>query len=259
MYLERFDLTGRTAVVTGGSQGIGRACAEALGEAGARLVLASRDTEQLQLTTRTSWRRPASTSPPTRSRSPTRRRWIVSRPASPPTTVGPTSSSPAPGIARSGTAAEDVDDELYRDVMSVNLDGVFWCCRAFGRQMLAKGKGSIVTIGSISGEIVNTPQNQSYYNASKAAVHHLSRSLAAEWAARGVRVNSVAPGYIRTQMTLFGIEENPQLGAEWLERTPMKRLGDPDEIAATVLFLASDAASWLTGSIIVADGGYVLW
>ena len=143
--------------------------------------------------------------------------------------------------------------------MSVNLDGLFWSCRAFGRQMLDKGKGSIVTIGSISGDIVNTPQNQSYYNASKAAVHHLCRSLAAEWAARGVRVNSVAPGYIRTQMTLFGIEENPQLGAEWLERTPMKRLGDPDEIAATVLFLASDAASWLTGSIIVADGGYVLW
>ncbi len=258
MYLERFDLTGRTAVVTGGSQGIGRACAEALGEAGARLVLASRDTEQLEKTTGelastgldvVSYEVEITDSAAVDQ--------VAARVAA--DHGGADILVAAAGIARSGTAAEDVDDELYRDVMSVNLDGLFWSCRAFGRQMLDKGKGSIVTIGSISGDIVNTPQNQSYYNASKAAVHHLSRSLAAEWAARGVRVNSVAPGYIRTQMTLFGIEENPQLGAEWLERTPMKRLGDPDEIAATVLFLASDAASWLTGSIIVADGGYVLW
>ena len=258
MYLERFDLTGRTAVVTGGSQGIGRACAEALGEAGARLVLASRDTEQLEKTTGEL----ASTgldvvSYEVEITDSVAVDQVAARVAA--DHGGADILVAAAGIARSGTAAEDVDDELYRDVMSVNLDGLFWSCRAFGRQMLEKGKGSIVTIGSISGDIVNTPQNQSYYNASKAAVHHLSRSLAAEWAARGVRVNSVAPGYIRTQMTLFGIEENPQLGAEWLERTPMKRLGDPDEIAATVLFLASDAASWLTGSIIVADGGYVLW
>lgn len=258
MYLERFDLTGRTAVVTGGSQGIGRACAEALGEAGARLVLVSRDTEQLQRTrselAATGLDVAAYEVEVTDSAAVDRVAAGIAADHG-----GADILVASAGIARSGTAAEEVDDELYREVMSINLDGVFWCCRAFGRQMLAKGKGSIVTIGSISGEIVNTPQNQSYYNASKAAVHHLSRSLAAEWAARGVRVNSVAPGYIRTQMTLFGIEENPQLGAEWLERTPMKRLGDPDEIAATVLFLASDAASWLTGSIIVADGGYVLW
>ena len=258
MYLERFDLTGRTAVVTGGSRGIGRACAEALGEAGARLVLASCDTEQLEVTrgqlAATGLEVAAYdlevTDPAAVDR-------VAARVAA--DHRGADILVASAGIARSGTPAEDVDDELYRDVMSVNLDGVFWCCRAFGRQMLAKGKGSIVTIGSISGKIVNTPQNQSYYNASKAAVHHLSRSLAAEWAARGVRVNSVAPGYIRTQMTLFGIEENPPLGAEWVERTPMKRLGEPEEIAATVLFLASDASSWLTGSIIVADGGYVLW
>ena len=193
MYLERFDMTGRTAVVTGGSQGIGRACAEALGEAGARLVLISRDGDQLELTraelVETGLDVASYVVEVTDSAAVDRVAASVAADHG-----GADVLVASAGIARSGTAAEDVDDELYRDVMSVNLDGLFWCCRAFGRQMLSKGKGSIVTIGSISGEIVNTPQNQSYYNASKAAVHHLSRSLAAEWAARGVRSTRSHPG-----------------------------------------------------------------
>ena len=162
------------------------------------------------------------------------------------------------GIAVSDVRAEDTSDEHWRMHMAVNLDGLFWCCRAFGGRMLARGKGAIVNIGSMSGFIVNKPQPQSFYNASKAAVHHLTRSLAAEWGARGVRVNAVAPTYIATPLTLFGIQNKPMYET-WLEMTPMHRIGEPEEIASVVLFLASDAASLLTGSIVVADGGYTCW
>src|SRR6202041_2548289 len=106
--------------------------------------------------------------------------------------------------------------------------------------------------------IVNKPQEQSYYNASKAAVHHLTKSLAAEWGARGVRVNAVAPTYINTPLTALG-KTNQTMFDTWTAGPPIARMGEPDEIAAVVLFLASDAASLLTGSIVLAAGGYTCW
>ena len=162
------------------------------------------------------------------------------------------------GIARSGTPAEDVSDELWLDVINVNLHGTFYCARAFGKRMLRRGRGAVVNIGSMSGFIVNKPQQQSYYNASKAAVHHLTKSLAAEWGERGVRVNSVAPTYIDTPLTRFGMEDE-ELNRIWLDMTPMRRVGQTHEIASVVLFLASDASSLLTGSIVLADAGYTCW
>src|SRR5690606_2865759 len=162
------------------------------------------------------------------------------------------------GIAQAGTPSEAMSDADWLRMIDVNLNGVFRCCRSFGRLMLEKGSGSIVNIGSMSGSIVNRPQEQAHYNTAKAGVHHLTRSMAAEWATRGVRINAVAPTYIDTPLLEFA-KQDAALLDEWLVQTPMKRLGKVDEIASVVLFLASDASSVLTGSIVAADAGYTCW
>jgi NAD(P)-dependent dehydrogenase (short-subunit alcohol dehydrogenase family) len=159
------------------------------------------------------------------------------------------------GIARHADA-ETMTDEEWRRVIDVNLDGTWWCCRAVGRHMLERGSGSIVNIASMSGSIVNWPQAQAAYNASKAAVIHLTKSLASEWAARGVRVNCVSPGYIGTAMTEAGFRDHPDWGKTWLEMTPMGRMGRPADVANAVWYLASDAAGFATGTDLIVDGGY---
>ena len=155
-------------------------------------------------------------------------------------------------------AAEDTSDDDWLNVMNVNLNGVFWCCRTAGRRMLARGQGAIVNIASMSGVIANKPQPQAAYNTSKAGVIMLTKSLAAEWAERGVRVNSVSPGYIGTEMTKLGMS-NAEWHRQWLEMTPMGRVGEPADIAHAVLYLASDAARFATGTNLVVDGGYTAW
>ena len=154
--------------------------------------------------------------------------------------------------------SEEVPDEEWLSVISVNLNGVFWCCREVGKEMLERGSGSIVNIASMSGIISNHPQPQSAYNASKAAVITLTKSLAGEWADRGVRVNSVSPGYIRTPLTELGMSRT-EWSEIWLSQTPMGRLAEPEEISPAVLYLASDAASFATGTNLVIDGGYTSW
>ncbi len=155
-------------------------------------------------------------------------------------------------------AAEDASDDDWLNVMNVNLNGVFWCCRAAAKRMLARQAGAIVNIASMSGVIANKPQPQAAYNTSKAGVIMLTKSLAAEWAERGVRVNAVSPGYIGTEMTKLGMN-NEDWHRQWLEMTPMGRVGEPADIAHAVLYLASDAARFATGTNLIVDGGYTAW
>jgi NAD(P)-dependent dehydrogenase (short-subunit alcohol dehydrogenase family) len=154
--------------------------------------------------------------------------------------------------------SEEVSDDEWRTVLSVNLDGVFYCCREAGRAMLERGSGAIVNIASMSGMVSNHPQPQAAYNASKAGVIMLTKSLAGEWASRGIRVNSVSPGYIRTPLTELGMSK-PEWSEVWLASTPMGRLAEPREIAPAVVYLASDASSYATGTNLVIDGGYTSW
>jgi NAD(P)-dependent dehydrogenase (short-subunit alcohol dehydrogenase family) len=257
MYLEKYDLKGRVAVVTGGGQGIGLACAQALAEAGAKVVVADLLPDRVE-SARAELKR-LGLEVAGAQLDVTRSAQVDAVAAQIKADLGPVSILVNnAGVAKSNVRAEDTSDEHWRFHMDVNVDGLFWCCRAFGRQMLEAGKGSIVNIGSMSGFIVNKPQPQSFYNASKAAVHHLTKSLAAEWGERGVRVNAVAPTYIETPLTRFGMEDQ-SMYPTWIEMTPMRRVGQPEEIASVVLFLASDAASLLTGSVVLADGGYTCW
>ncbi len=257
MYLEMFRLDGQVALVTGGGQAIGLACVEALSEAGAKVVIADVNPEIAE-TGRDQMR--------AKGYDPEIAIMDVTNSAR----VNEVADDVAArhgkidilvnnaGIARSETPAETVTDEHWLNVIDVNLNGTFWCCRAFGNHMLKAKSGAIVNVGSMSGFIVNKPQEQAFYNASKAAVHHLTKSLAAEWGARGVRVNAVAPTYINTPLNAF-VKDNPEMYTHWIGGTPMGRMGEVEEIASVVLFLAGNAASLMTGSVVVVDGGYTCW
>ncbi|MCL4124869.1 UNVERIFIED_CONTAM: hypothetical protein GTU68_007537 [Idotea baltica] len=255
MYLEKFSLKGRRALVTGAAQGIGAAIAEALAEAGAHVILTDLG-DAANATAQKLREKGHSTEGMTLD--------VTDRSA-----VDAVADQLAEnggldilvnnaGIAISNHPAETMADDVWQKVMDVNLNGVFWCCRAFGRHMLKRERGVIVNVGSMSALIVNRPQEQANYNASKAAVHHLTKSLAAEWAGRGVRVNAVAPTYIETEMNKY-VYEDEEMYRHWIGGTPMGRMGKPEEVASVVHFLASDASSLMTGSIVLADGGYVCW
>jgi NAD(P)-dependent dehydrogenase (short-subunit alcohol dehydrogenase family) len=257
MYAEKFRLDGRVAVVTGGGRGIGLCCAEALLENGAIVVIADIDRDIAE-----SGRAALADKGYTvdvRQVDVTKSAEVDALAKAVVAEHGRVDVLVAnAGIARSGTAVEDVTDEHWLHVNDVNYNGVFWCNRAFARPMLKAGRGSIVNIGSMSGLISNRPQKQTYYNAAKAAVHQMTSSLAAEWADRGVRVNAVAPTYIETAMTMYRHENSGMIDV-WLRDTPMHRLGKPDEIASVVHFLASDASSLMTGTTVVADAGFTCW
>jgi NAD(P)-dependent dehydrogenase (short-subunit alcohol dehydrogenase family) len=151
----------------------------------------------------------------------------------------------------------EVSADQWRKVIDVNLTGTFFSAQSFGRGLLKAGlPGSAILISSMSGSIVNVPQWAASYNASKAAVAHLGKSLAVEWAAAGIRVNSIAPGYVLTDLTQQIIDREPAIKDDWISRIPLGRMATPEDLSGLVSFLASDTSSYLTGQQIIIDGGY---
>lgn len=235
MYRELLELTGRCAVVTGGGRGIGAAIVDALVEAGAIVAIV----DVLASAAR-------GDAPGVHSRA-----LDVTAFAAVEAFFRDVAAEfgrldilvTSAGLARH-TGALDLQAGEWQRVFDVNATGAFWCAREAARNMGAAG--SIVAVGSMSGNIANSPQRQAAYNASKGAVHLVVKSLAIEFAERGIRVNAVAPGYVMTDMNRQGVQAD--WIAEWERRAPIGRLGEPREIASLVAFLASDAASYMTGS-----------
>lgn len=254
--LSRFSLEGQHAVVTGGYRGIGLAIADAFAEAGASLTLTARNEEGLTQaaaalrakghdvdTACMDMRDPASIERAVAE--------IIGRRGRVHVLVNNA------GVARRGGILE-LSLEDWREVMDTNLTGLFLASQAFGRHMVAMGGGSIVNIGSNSAIVVDRPQTHGHYNVSKAGVHMLSKIMAVELAPHGVRVNVVAPGYTVTEMTRPAIEAAAD-AREWQRQTPLARFADADEIAPAALYLASAASSFVTGEVILVDGGYTVW
>ncbi len=252
--LDAFDLSGKVAVVTGGNMGLGAAFARALVEVGARVAVSGRNHERneamVQVLEEADGQAIAVDAD-------------VRDPAQVERMVATTIERLGPidilvnnaGVCYHRPALE-VPREEWLDVFDVNVHGLWYCAREVGRGMVERRSGVIVNIGSISAMIVNRPQMQPAYNASKAAVHQLTKSLAAEWAPYNVRVNAMAPGYVKTEMAPV---DRPEFRRNWIEDAPMQRYATPEELGPTLVYLASDASRFMTGSVLVIDGGYTLW
>jgi len=252
MIFEKFRLDGQTALITGATRGIGLGIARALGEAGARLIISSKtprpdaidslknDGYQVDYIE-------ADMANPEAPAALVRQAFDL---------AGLDILVNNAGIAEHGDTGS-FPVEKYRRLMAINLDSVFLTCQAALGPMREQKAGVILNIGSISGYISNIPQRQAAYNASKAAVHMLTKSLASDYAAENIRVNAIAPGYIVTDMTQGGLD-NPEWAAIWNGMTPLGRPGLVEEVAAGALFLCSPASSYVTGEVLVIDGGYTL-
>ena len=250
-----FSLEDRVAVVTGAASGIGRRIALGLAEAGADvglLDLAGSDLEGTAKEVEALGRRAVVL--PADVTSADDLTGAVSRVE---TELGPLRLAVnCAGIANAAPA-EDMDRAQWQRVIDINQTGVFLSCQAEARAMLPRHEGSIVNIASMSGVIVNRGLLQAHYNASKAAVIHLSKSLAMEWCRRGIRVNSISPGYTATPMNTRPevADQVKQFEAD----TPLGRMATVDELVGPTVFLLSDAASFCTGVDLLVDGGFVRW
>jgi NAD(P)-dependent dehydrogenase (short-subunit alcohol dehydrogenase family) len=243
MTLPSFRLDGEVALVTGAASGIGREIALGLAEAGARV-----GSVDLQAPDDLGFAVSADVTDPAA---------VHDAVAAVEAELGPLSLAVNSAGIANARAAEEMPLEQFTRVLDVNVNGVFLCCQAEGRRMLEHGRGAIVNIASMSGTIVNRDLLQVHYNASKAAVIHLSKSLAMEWAPRGIRVNAISPGYTATPMNL-----RPEV-AEQVKRfeadTPLGRMAQPAEMVGPAVFLLSGAASFVTGIDLIVDGGFVCW
>ncbi|MGA2612064.1 MAG: glucose 1-dehydrogenase [Spirochaetia bacterium] len=257
--LDRFSLVGKVALVTGAGQGIGRGYAHALGEAGAAVAvvdisegkareaaqeLSAKGIDAIALTADVTQKADVQ-----RAVDAVVKKWGK-------LTIGVNNA----GIGQ-WVDAMDITEEIWQKVMRLNLDAVLYCAQAEAREMKKARYGKIINTASMSGHIVNTPQNQVPYNTSKAGVIHMTRSLAAEWAGDGIRVNSISPGYTRTALveTLVATPEGKKMMEAWMPLIPMHRMAEVSDLQGAAVYLASEASDYMTGSDLVIDGGYCVW
>ncbi len=253
--MSTFSLAEEVALVTGASSGIGQAVAFALAHAGVAVGCGARSAARAATTVdriRATGGRAVAIE------------WDVTEPEQASAAVaeveesfGPLSLAVNNAGVGAGTPALDMSPRQWQEVFDTNVNGVFYSCQAEARAMQKHGRGAIVNIASISATIANRNLTQAQYNSSKAAVVHLTKSLAVEWAPLGIRVNAVSPGYTLTPMNRR--PEVAELVAEFADSTPMGRLAEPEEIAGPVMFLLGPAASFVTGVDLLVDGGYCCW
>jgi len=250
-----FRLDGMTAVVTGAANGIGAGIAVGLAEFGADVGCIDVAAERVQQTVdaiRAHGRRalalPADVTDPGS---------LDAAVEQVEGELGPLRLAVNCAGVHSDAPAEEMERDAWQRLVDVNLTGVFQSCQAEGRAMLRNGGGSIVNIASISATIANRGLNQAHYNATKAAILHLSRSLALEWADRGIRVNALSPGYVRTGLARAA--RPTRTLDQYLDDIPMKRIADPAEMVGPTVFLLSAAGSYCTASELVVDGGAIAW
>lgn len=248
-----FSLENKTVIITGGAQGIGKAVAERLADVGANIVIFDMQIDKANET--------AHYISKTYGKQAITYKVDVTNPHDISEAIKLADGELGDihylfnnaGIVMQ-KAAIDLEPEEWTKVIDVNLNGMFYVMQSFGRYLISKGiKGSIVNTASMSGTIVNYPQQQASYNTAKAGVVQLTKSLAVEWAEHEIRVNCISPGYIFTELTSFVREDWREM---WIEQTPMKRMGTPEELAGSVIFLLSEASSYATGTDLIIDGGF---
>lgn len=257
--LDRFKLDGRVALVTGGGQGIGRAFAHALAEAGASVAIVDMNGETAETVAHELSEKGAESLALVADVT------KADQVAAAVEKIVQQWGGLTIGVNNAGIGqwhdAQDVTEADWDKIITVNMKGVFLCAQAEAKVMLPAGYGKIINTASMSAHIVNTPQGQVPYNTSKAGVIQMTRSLAAEWAVQGVRVNSISPGYTRTQLVddLLATPIGQQMLPQWMSLTPMQRMGEVTDLQGAVVYLASAASDFMTGADIVIDGGYCVW
>ena len=257
--LDRFRLDGRTAVVTGGGQGIGRSYCLALAEAGAKVAVADIDDESAAAVV-SEIEAGGGVAMAVHADVTDEAQVAAMVDAVVESWGGLTIAVNNAGIGV-WRAAGEMELAEWRRIMALNLDAVFLCAREAARVMAHSGYGKIINTASMSAHIVNTPQNQVAYNSSKAAVLHMTRTLAAEWAPRGIRVNSISPGYTRTLLVdrLLETPEGKSMLPEWLPRIPLGRMAAPEDLQGAIVYLAAEVSDYMTGADLLIDGGYCCW
>ncbi|TFG64048.1 MAG: glucose 1-dehydrogenase [Spirochaetales bacterium] len=252
--LDKFRLDGKKVVITGGSKGIGKSVGIGLAQAGADIAIVARG---IELAEETAHEIAAEGVKCIAVKADVTKPDDVDRMMK---EILKAFGTVDVAFNNAGTAvvekAEEMSYESLRAVIDLNLVGLFLTCQASARVMMKNRGGSIINMASMSAHVVNVPQTTANYNASKAGVVQLSKCLAVEWAQHKIRVNSLCPGYTLTELARSFSED---LMRQWIEKIPMKRMAEPEELQGAVLFLASDASSYCTGTDLIVDGGYTLW